>query len=251
MISYDRPGLGHSEFYGGDDLSLERQAELLHDALNASNNSGPYIVVGHSLGGLIARHFAKKYPNEVVGVVLVDSSVEGQFSILPEEVLKINKSAGAIFSVASIAAQFGLPRILGLGTARGRNFKLLSEEAQNRIAATTHQTRGFKAMQKDGAFAEHIMEKGKSFADSALGNIPLIVITRGLAEQDVNEGASYSETQIDMYNEMQEIWLDLQKDLLKISNKSKQIIAAKSGHYIHTTEPEVVISAIEEILNSN
>lgn len=247
MISYDRPGLGHSAFYSGNDLSLDVQVELLYNALKKSAHTGPHIVVGHSVGGLISRYFAKKYPNDVVGIVLVDSSVEEQFSKLPKEGLEANKSAESVFKVASIVAQFGIYRLLGLGTAKAKSFELLSEEAQKRIAASMHQTRGFKALLKEGAFAAEIMETGKPFADHSLGNTPLIVITRGLAEQDVNTGITYSPSQIDMFSEMQEIWLQLQKDLLKISSQSKQIIALHSGHYVHTREPEVVISAIEEI----
>lgn len=250
VISYDRPGLGNSSFYNGDDLDVVKQADLLYQVLEKSEHSGPFIVIGHSLGGLIARNFAQKYRRDVVGIILVDSSVEGQFSKLPKEILDMNKSAGAIFSIANVIAKVGLHRLLGMGSAKANSFDLLSEEAQQRIAASLHQSRGFKALQKDGAVANEIMENGERFPDAALDSIPLTVITRGLAEHEANKEAKFNDEQIKLFTETQSKWLEIQKDLLRISSNSNQVIARNSGHYIHTSEPELVINEIEKIIRS-
>ena len=54
-------------------LVAERFTEELHTLLLRANELGPYVLVGHSLGGLPVRVFAHQYPADVVGVVLVDS----------------------------------------------------------------------------------------------------------------------------------------------------------------------------------
>ncbi|GAB4528953.1 MAG: alpha/beta hydrolase [Anaerolineae bacterium] len=246
VCSYDRPGLGWSDFAPDGEQTIASQMTILHDLLEAADEEGPYIVVGHSIGGVMARTFATAYPDETVGVVLVDSSIEGQFSVLPSQIGESNQNAGLIFTFCRFVSPFGIPRLLGLGTARANAFDLLSEDAQAAIAATFHQTRGCAALQRDGAVADDVLYTGEP-AES-LGDIPLIVITRGLAEQDVDPGVRYSSGMITTFTETQEIWLEIQADLLELSTNSRQIIAEESGHYVHTTQPQLVAEAIQSLI---
>ncbi|MEJ2635097.1 MAG: alpha/beta hydrolase, partial [Calditrichia bacterium] len=95
VLSYDRPGIGKSAkspnprtlpFYV-DELRLLRQKE---------NIRSPYILVGHSLGGLIIRYYAYQFPKEVAGLVLIDCIPEGWLEYFrtthsDEEVKMLNK----------------------------------------------------------------------------------------------------------------------------------------------------------------
>lgn len=78
---YDRQGLGFSESagYGDMDHWLEDTADLAA-LLGAAKVKGPFIVAGHSYGGLLARIFAYQHPKDVVGVLAIDPSSENQFS---------------------------------------------------------------------------------------------------------------------------------------------------------------------------
>ncbi len=82
VISYDRAGLGWSESYNAPHTALH-VAWQLHDLLQTSAIEGPYVVVGHSMGGLLVRMFADQYPDEVAGMVLVDASHPDQHSRSP------------------------------------------------------------------------------------------------------------------------------------------------------------------------
>ncbi len=79
---YDRPGttLGTSEFSRSDPVPMPRTARDavadLHALLRAARVPGPYVLGGHSTGGLIARLYAAIYPREVAGMVLVDALSE-------------------------------------------------------------------------------------------------------------------------------------------------------------------------------
>jgi pimeloyl-ACP methyl ester carboxylesterase len=74
VCSYDRAGNGWSDPVDGsrDGLTLVHE---LHDLLGAARVESPYVIVGHSLGGVLAPIFASQYPDEVLGLVLVDSAI--------------------------------------------------------------------------------------------------------------------------------------------------------------------------------
>jgi len=82
VCSYDRAGLGWSEA-SPHPRECDVMAEELHTLLMKSSIEGPYILVGHSFGGILVRQFAQKYPEEVTGMVLVDSAYEQQAMRLP------------------------------------------------------------------------------------------------------------------------------------------------------------------------
>jgi len=69
---YDRAGLAHSD-YGPVPRDADLIANDLHNLLKAAYIPPPYILVGHSFGGLLIRRFAYEYPDEVTGMIFVDS----------------------------------------------------------------------------------------------------------------------------------------------------------------------------------
>jgi pimeloyl-ACP methyl ester carboxylesterase len=85
VCAYDRQNLGSSERVDAQ-LTGAGHAAALHALLAAAHEPPPYVMAGHSYGGMIVRLFAMRYPEEVAGIVLVDSSHEEQvarFSVLP------------------------------------------------------------------------------------------------------------------------------------------------------------------------
>jgi pimeloyl-ACP methyl ester carboxylesterase len=82
VCAYDRAGQGWS-----DDADSPRDgvqtAEDLHTLLAEAGEQGPYVLVGHSTGGTFALTYASRYPDQVAGLVLLDSSSPEQFTLLP------------------------------------------------------------------------------------------------------------------------------------------------------------------------
>lgn len=78
---YDRPGLGWSDPGPYEDVSHWSQAVTdLHTALAKAGEKGPYVMAGHSYGGLLARLFTLMYPKEVAGLVSIDPAHEDEWA---------------------------------------------------------------------------------------------------------------------------------------------------------------------------
>jgi pimeloyl-ACP methyl ester carboxylesterase len=87
---YDRMGIGYSSPCILPRTSLAVTEEL-HELLEKAQLPKPFILVGHSLGGLYARHFATKYQQEVLGLVLLDPAHEDYNHYMPDELNKLRK----------------------------------------------------------------------------------------------------------------------------------------------------------------
>jgi pimeloyl-ACP methyl ester carboxylesterase len=84
VFAYDRPGYGWSTL-NPTPATARELAEQLHQNLVSTGHEPPYVLVGHSAGGLYVNVFARIYPEEVVGVVLIDSSHPYQFEYYKKE----------------------------------------------------------------------------------------------------------------------------------------------------------------------
>jgi len=83
VCAYDRSGMGWSES-GPDPRDAKQVTGELHALLEGAGIDGPYVLVGHSFGGLYTQTYAARYPEEVAGIALIESSDPEQFSRLPE-----------------------------------------------------------------------------------------------------------------------------------------------------------------------
>jgi pimeloyl-ACP methyl ester carboxylesterase len=82
VVAYDRAGLGWSD-PSPEPQDAQQSARDLHTALQKAGVPGPYVVAGHSYGGLVVRAFTDLYPEEVAGMVLIDASHPDQWAHLP------------------------------------------------------------------------------------------------------------------------------------------------------------------------
>src|SRR5215471_422569 len=92
VCSYDRAGFAWSD-PGPTPRTMKQEAFELHLLLAAAGIKGPYLLVGHSLGGLIARVYFDQYPQEVAGIVLVDSTHEDTTLLLNGKLLHMREMA--------------------------------------------------------------------------------------------------------------------------------------------------------------
>jgi pimeloyl-ACP methyl ester carboxylesterase len=110
VVSYDRAGLGWSDPAPKTQDAAQSAADL-HAALQAAGVPGPYVVVGHSYGGLVVRAFADLYPEDVAGMALVDASHPDQWADVP---IPAAAAISGLFNRAEgVLAGLGVVRLLG------------------------------------------------------------------------------------------------------------------------------------------
>jgi pimeloyl-ACP methyl ester carboxylesterase len=239
VVVYDRSGLGWSDPspYPRDVYTM---AVELHTLLNNAHIPGPYILVGHSLGGPIARQFAAKYPTEVSGLVMVDSAHEQQIKYFPEPLVRMVNSMLGMMGVMKLLSKLGIfalkPSLISIGD-KGK----LSKE---RVA----QMQGVMASSKSHAEAligeTEWVYSAKTQPVSTLGNIPLTVISHGQLDTDAVPPSLGSQVR----EEYERAWQELQVEITSLSTRSRRIIAERSGHNVMYDQPEIVIEAILEML---
>ena len=242
VCSVDRAGSAWSESSSKPRTS-EIIIEEMHSLLKKGNIPGPYILVGHSFGGLNSQLYANKYPDEVAGIVLVDSAHEDQLQRLPQDAN--NKQAALLKQKALLLtlSRLGVVRLLHSLPQAKKQVEVFPEKIRSLYLSQKQQTKHLKVMLEEADKLEESLAQLKQ-AENKIRNKPLIVISAGKAPTPQEVGLSQEFT--DKFNA---VWRELQKDLLNKSTKSTHIIAEDSGHMIPQHQPQIIIDAVQSMVN--
>lgn len=214
VCTYDRAGMGWSEASSQPRTAREFAKEL-HTLLVNANEPGPYVLVGHSLGGYTVRVYAHDYPDEVSGLVLVDAQ---KLPASDAEAPNPAPKPGGI-SLPSLMARVGIMRLLGSSLGAVRNLPPEEKQAYEAYSVAPRSVQTFldegRGMSEGGAQARAV---------TSLGALPLIVLTAG--QDDTADHAAS------------------QAGFLQLSTDSQQLFADQSGHEIHIDQPEAATAAI-------
>jgi pimeloyl-ACP methyl ester carboxylesterase len=242
VVTYDRAGLGWSD-PSPRPRTADVMAEELHTMLINANIPAPYVLVGHSLGGPIDRQFAVKYPDDVVGLVMVDSAHEQQMKHFPEAMVKM---AGAMKSMMGLMKLMGKLNLFALKpslAAIGDNGKLAKE--------LVAQMQGVMAS-SDSHLEAMIAESESVYAAetepvSTLGDLPLTVISHG----QLDPAAVPPSLGPEVRDEYEAAWQKLQVEITSLSTRGRRIVAERSGHNVMFDQPEIITDAILEMLHAS
>ncbi len=231
-LSYDRSGIGWSE-RGSSIKSCHSISEELEELLDSLSLPKPYTLVAHSIGGLTLRPFIRKHKNDIKGIVFIDVSHKDQLKLLPSKSLIETVPSGVIHFANSI----GIARYLFGFPYPG---KLVSDTMNTEANDLRYKS---MATSIDEANALQLMvSEVNAISDFTFDSIPFTIIT-GTSPHRYD----YLKDSL-LANENERVWNQLQRDYLNLSSQSKQVLARKSGHFVHTEEPQLVIESILELL---
>jgi pimeloyl-ACP methyl ester carboxylesterase len=249
--SYDRAGFGWSEA-GPLPRTAGRIADELRTLLRAADVPPPFLLVGHSFGGLVMRIAAARFREDVAGLVLVDPAhPEDWVTPAPKEQVKIDRglmlcrrgviaarygAAHLVTAIASVGA-FGVARAIAAVVSRGGLSRedegilaplwRLPEEARKPVRQFWTQEKFYAAL---GSQIEMISVSAAETLDESAkgyGDLPLVTIS------STNPG---------------DYRIRQQDALARLSTRGRHLVASNSGHWIPLDQPSVVIDAILETL---
>jgi pimeloyl-ACP methyl ester carboxylesterase len=242
-VSYDRLGLGWSTPAVSERIPSEVVKEL-RAMLQAAGIAPPYLLVGHSFGGLVARYFAAEYPDEVAGALLVDAMRTNEWPPVDESQRKLLIRGAQLTQWGVPIAYSGLARLTTMSffCRSGRFTNLFTRATGGRdvlerltselnkipravwpiVAAHWSSPAFFRGMT---AHIQGVPGTVTEMLDATpIVGIPVVLLTPGHPKAISNE------------------------ELQKIGPDAEQLIAEKSGHWVHLDEPELVVEQIREMI---
>ena len=220
--AYDRAGYGWSE-PGPEPRDARRIARELDTLLARARIPPPYVLVGHSFGGLAIRMFASRNERRAVaGLVLVDAAHEDQFQRL--------ESAGVRVPMAPTGRRFIIANHGLVPSAMPESLKPVAR----RLALARKAIRTLYAeMGSLRRSAGQLGSIGRTI------DVPVVVLSRSPRPDAGEERDRVDET-----------WLDLQRDLARTIGSSSLQVVPGSGHYIHLDRPDRIVDAIRTVVHT-
>jgi pimeloyl-ACP methyl ester carboxylesterase len=246
VCTYDRAGLGWSE-RSPQPRTAHNLVEGLHTLLARSGVEPPYVLVGHSLGGLFVRLYAHEHPDQVAGMVLVDAVHEEMFLRYPEAFSRLlqrgRKPMAWFLRLGEMSAASGLlalaPRLYPQ-----QLLSIAPEEARETYRGVmSADAKCLAAVREESGAVDDYHASVRAAHITSLGDIPLIVLSHGQTQrvpglsEEVNQQKEQTEQQ-------------MQVELAAQSSRGKRIVAEKSGHLIQIDQPELVLEAIREVVEA-
>src|SRR5215213_5713916 len=224
VCAYDRAGMGWSES-GTEPRDAKQISSELHTLLKGADTERPYVLVGHSYGGLYARMYAARYPHQVAGVVLVDSSHPEQFTRSEEgrAMYEQNRRMGAF-----------IPWLTRLRVIRLTNFYPvhpdLPAKQRAQIEAFNSSTQQVATTVEE--FSATPQTNSQVRSTQSLGDKPLAVVSAGQQSPD---------------------WLEMQDELAALSPESIHRVVEGATHeslLYDKGDSQVTSAAIEQVVDA-
>jgi pimeloyl-ACP methyl ester carboxylesterase len=250
-VSYDRAGLGWSDNAAGPSTALNA-ANDLRALLDRAELPGPYILVGHSLGGLIARIFQQQYPDQVTGLVLVEPVVRAEWREPTDQRRRVLARGVTLSRRGAFLARIGVVRLaldlLVSGSQKvpallAKAFAGRASSVANRltgeirkiprkhwpvIAANWSEERAFRTMAE---YLENLPLSASQLDEQRdLGDLPTVVLSAATASAEA---------------------IAEHKHDASLSTRGEHLIVPGAGHWINLDAPDVIANAVFDIFNTN
>jgi len=245
ICTYDRAGYAWSDV-GPEFDTFDQSVHDLHTLLNKSGIDGPYVMVGHSFGGLLVRFYQATYPKDVVGMVLVDSSHEESFQQVGPKVVRIAELTADQYTALIDEGKANRPKNPEPDLVPETIFppydRLPAQYQTLHLWALRRVLQLVKAWGLNLQYDLSRLHGARTDNPHPLGKIPLAVLTA--YEFNVAEVPGMTSDKV------RQDHLRLQDDLASLSTDSKHVMVAGSGHEIYLYKPAVVVQSISAVVTA-
>lgn len=246
VVTFDRAGYGLSD-YGPLPRTNRRISEELFELLERAGISPPYLLIGHSAGGLMAQYFARMYPGLVGSMVLVDSLSPEAGRIRDLDAPEYQKRA----SIPAIMKE--LNRILELDddqfveiapSIMGTRYENLTGPIKDLIVQQHLDRKMYRTMLHEMEVWEENISRVQEL--EPFPPIPLKVICRDSAvmiDEMMQMGIPEEEAIA-----AEGIWGEVNKNLAELSPRGDFLVAKGAGHEIHLCNPMYIVDAVSDLI---
>ena len=233
ICAFDRSGMGWSERSSDPPSAASREADL-EALLAVSGESAPFILVGHSVGGELAWLYAQNHPDQIVGLIAVDTVPPSMRDIEAiREFNQIGEIRGWQRALILAIERLGLvPFLLRGNDIEFEDFPPWANEVMKR---SNFLSKGMISEQLS------MYSLGLTARDmDSLGDLPLTVIRHGIC-------GIMCESWGERSGDFERMWREAQRGLSELSSNGRLLVAEESDHTIPTTQPDIVVDAIREM----
>lgn len=239
---YDRAGYGWSNQSPKPRCSQQIVQEL-DTLLSLGKIPPPYILVGDSFGSYNVRLYAHQFPEKVVGIVLTDGLHEVAMSKMSVTLWALRLFFMSGFAMSTLGSALGIIRLLGLIGI----FELLKKELRQFPQETLkivkrsfyypkHWITMWREMWNLDKSANQVHQTGN------LGNLPIV---------SIKSSTFFHRSLLNFYMPIKtadKLRDKMHDKLLELSTNSRQLPATKSSHFVWVDQPEVIVAAVQELL---
>ncbi|MBA5635474.1 alpha/beta hydrolase [Duganella sp. LX20W] len=230
VCSYDRAGYGWS----GDGAATRdgrAMVEQLRQALAAAHVDGPYLLAGHSMGGLLVGLYARSHPREVAGLAFVDAVGRDYAAQFPPQAYRdFRAGLGRLLAVADTLAPLGLPQALGqpasLVAAR------LPADVRDCAVDFSQRPRQYTALRAENAGFDAMLAQARQAGP--LPRVPTVVLSSSVM-RDFPPGLESSAMRV--------AW-QLNQDSIAREAGVRRVIFSDTGHFLHVERPDAVVAVL-------
>ena len=251
VLVYERAGINHSD-KSDEERTPTNIAEELKRLIDEIPHDEKIVIIGHSQGGMYASEFCGIYPEIVKGLILLDPlSIEDnrfKMELTARELKKSGTDKSKNFIILEMLTKLGLKGVVKKVMSQAPPFYYagFSEEQKEDILNSLVNITHLNTCREEYRLAHDDEALRNMVSKDKYPDIPIILVTHS-SEEAILENMEFGRNSRSFAVRIEQLWQEIMKVYLDYSERAIWMQAKKSTHYIHLTEPELIIEGVNNL----
>ena len=251
VLVYERAGINHSD-KSDEERTPTNIAEELKRLIDEIPHDEKIVIIGHSQGGMYASEFCGIYPEIVKGLILLDPlSIEDnrfKMELTARELKKSGADKSKNFMILEVLAKLGLKGVVKKVMSQAPPFYYagFSEEQKEDILNSLVNITHLNTCREEYRLAHDDEALRNMVSKNKYPDIPIILVTHS-SEGAILENMEFGRNSRSFAVRIEQLCQEIMKVYLDYSERAIWMQAKKSTHYIHLTEPELIIESVNNL----